>query len=401
LLFLGGTASAVAVGLVVFWWLLRPSSNDFLAICLFLGVTSTISVLAGYAAYRGGLMRRAPRLVWTLLGGYLLAVVLVFINVLVTAGLMFISRHDLLLATVLLISASLIAVSLGYLLSSAVAESVGTLGRAASEVASGNLDVEVAEEGPDEIAELARGFNEMTRRLREMEAERDTMEATRRDLITAVGHDLRTPLSSVRVIVEALADGVVDDAETSERYLKTARRDLDTLSQLVDDLFTLAQLDSGGVQLEIRPNSLSDAVSDALGSFSVRAEQLGVELVGESLAEPDAVAFDARYVGRALSNLVDNALTYATAGSRVDIRTRTALDGVEIRVSDEGPGVAPEDVPRIFDRFYRAESSRNRRTGGGGLGLAIVKAVAEAHGGAVAVSSTPGQGATFSLTLPV
>jgi signal transduction histidine kinase len=393
-------ALAVAAGVAAFVLLMSPTSDEVLAMAAFLGGTAALSLAAGYAAYRAGWLRRSPRLVWTLVGGYLLAAILVFVNVAVTAGLMFLNSHDLLLATVLLLSASLIAVALGYLLSSAVADSVGVLNRAVEEVAEGDLDVVVPVEGSDELAELARGFNDMVERLRAAETQRDAMERSRRELVAAVGHDLRTPLASVRLFLGALADGLVQDPDTVDRYLRTSQHDLDTLSRLVDDLFTLSQLESGGVDLASSPNSLSDLISDTLASFALRAERKGVALKGAAEAEPDTLCFDALYIGRALSNLVDNALEHAPAGTTVTLRTRSASGGVEVVVSDEGDGVAPADLPHVFERFYRGDSSRGRATGGGGLGLAIVKSAVHAHGGEVAVSSVPGQGAEFSFTLP-
>lgn len=401
LIFVGGTAMAVAIGLAAFLLLMRPSGNEVLAMTVFLSVTAVASVAAGYSAHRLRWLGRAPRLVWALLGGYLLASALILLNVLVTARLMFISAHDLLLSTVLLLFATVIAVSLGYLLSSTVAAAVGRLSTAATEVADGHLGVAVPVEGPKELADLASTFNRMTQQLREAEARRAALEAERRDLIVAVGHDLRTPLASIRLVTDALADELVDDPETAARYLQTAQRDLDVLSALVDDLFLLTQLDAGGVELDVQENSLSDVVSDTLEAFAVRAENRRVRLEGSSRAEPDVAEFDVRYVERALANLVDNALRHAPDGGRVEITTRTVPGGAQVRVADDGPGIDPADLPHVFDRFYRGETSRNRTTGGGGLGLAIVKSIAQAHGGSVEVSSVAGRGSTFTLTLPV
>ncbi len=278
--FVAGVALAVGVALAAFSLLLRPANNDLATMTAYFTLTAAISVAAGYAAYRLGWMKRSPRLVWTLMAGYLLAQALMFVDVLVMARLTFHNRHDLLMSTVLLLFASVIAVSLGYLFSSTVAEAVRKVNHAAGDVARGKLDVVVAEDGPDEIAELARSFNQMTAHLREADHQRSECERGRRDLITAVGHDLRTPLASVKVIVEALADGVVDDPATVNRYLLTAQRDLGTLSELVDDLFMLAQLDSEGLQLDCRSNSLRDLLSDALESFTPRAEAQHVRLAG-------------------------------------------------------------------------------------------------------------------------
>ena len=399
--FVAGTLASIAVALLVFLLLMRPPQSDFVAMSAFLTVTALVSVSAGVAAYRLGWMRhRSPKLVWILMGGYLLAAALTFVNVLVTARLMFVNRHDLLLSGVLLVFAAVIAASLGYLLSSAVASSVSRLNKAVGRVAGGDLDIEVVAEGPQELVTLARSFNLMTLRLREVEKERAAIETARRDLLTAVGHDLRTPLASIQVIVEALSDGVVDDAQTATRYLRTAQGELNKLSRLVDDLFMIAQLDAGGVELDLQPNSMTDLVSDTLESFSVRAERQRVTLRGEPCPAADVVPFDARYVGRALANLVDNALRYTPPGGEVVLRTVVVPGGLCVEVRDGGPGIAPEDVAKVFERFYRGEGSRNRATGGSGLGLAIVKRVAEAHGGRVGVETVPGGGKAFSFVLP-
>lgn len=398
--FVAGTVAAVIVTLLVFALLLRPPEQDFVAMSALLGITALVSIGVGVGAARLGWMRRSPRLVWTLMGGYLLAAVLTFLNVLFSARLMFVNRHDLLLASVLLVFAGIIAASLGYLLSGGVVAAVAGLNRAAAEVAAGDLEVEVPVDGSDEVAALAASFNEMTRRLREAQAERVEVEAARRDLLTAIGHDLRTPLASVRVILEALADGVVDEPATVARYLRTAQGELNSLSLLVDDLFILAQLDVGAIEMERQPNSLSDLVSDTLESFSVRAERLHVTLRGEPSRSPSVAAFDARYVGRALANLVENALCHTPPGGEVILRTGGVPGGLSVEVSDTGPGIDAADLPRVFERFYRGESSRNRATGGSGLGLAIVKGVVEAHGGSVGVEAPPGRGATFTFTLP-
>ena len=400
LVFACGTLLAVVGGLIAFSLVFKPPGNEFAAMTLYLGITAAISLVAGVLAYRFGWMRRSPRLAWTLLAGYLLAAALTFVNVLITARLMFLSRHDLLLSTVLLVFAAGVAVSIGYLVSSTVVVAVRKLNQGAEEVARGNLDVVVPEQGPEELAELSRHFNEMTSRLRQADTERAVFEQARRDLIMAVGHDLRTPIASVQVITEALADGVVDDPETVRRYLNTARRDLGTLSRLVDDLFVLAQLDSGGVHLDRRPNSLTDLVSDTLESFSVRAEQQQVKLHGEALAGIPNLEFDASYVGRVLANLVENALRYTPAGGEVLLKTTAVADGVEVQVRDSGPGIDKADLPHVFERFYRGDASRSRPLGGGGLGLAIVKGIVEAHGGRVGVRVVPGAGTVFSFVLP-
>jgi signal transduction histidine kinase len=367
----------------------------------FLSITAVVSVAAGYGAYRMGWINRSPRVSWTLLGGYALSSVLTFINVWVTARLMFASQHDLLLATVLLLFAGGIAMSLGYFLSTALTDNIVTLNRAAEQIARGNLRVQVPVTGRNEMAELARTFNEMASQLEAAARKQRELDTLRRDLVAWVGHDLRTPLTSIRVILEALADGVVEDPVTVQRYLETAQRHIRALSALIDDLFEMAQLDAGGLPLERHPNSISDLISDTLESFSALAARQGVKLEGSVPPGIDPVCMDAQKIGRVLANLVGNALRHTPAGGVVQMRASVEAEGVRVEVRDSGEGISPQDLPHIFEQFYRGEKSRSRDTGGSGLGLAIAKGIVEAHGGRIGVESTPGQGACFFFNLPL
>jgi signal transduction histidine kinase len=215
-----------------------------------------------------------------------------------------------------------------------------------------------------------------------------------------VGHDLRTPLASTRVIVEALADGVVDDPETAQRYLRTAQRDIQSLTLLIDDLFDLAQMDAGGLKLERQPTSMADLVTDTVESFGALAGQRGVALRGSAEPGVDPALVDARQIGRVLANLVGNALRHTPPGGVVTLRAWLVDGRVQVEVADTGEGIPIDDLPRVFERFYRGEKSRSRATGGSGLGLAIAKAIVEAHGGQITVESQPGDGARFSFFLP-
>lgn len=397
--FVGGVALAVVVAVGIFYGLMQPPASELRLMTLFLTVTATISVAAGYGAHRMGLIRQSPHVSWTLLGGYVLSSLLTFLNVWVTARLMFASQHDLLLATVLLLFAGGIATSLGYFLSAALTTSIATLNRAAQQIAEGDLQTRVAVSGRDEMATLARTFNEMAGQLEMAARKQQEAEQMRRDLVAWVGHDLRTPLTSIRAIVEALADGVVTEPAAVERYLHTAQRDIRALSLLIDDLFEMAQLDAGGLSLERQPNSLTDLISDTIESFSTHAAQRGVHLDGSVAPDVDPVFLDAGKVGRVLANLVSNALRHTPSGGRVMVRARRVAEGTEVEVTDTGEGISPQDLPHIFDQFYRGEKSRSRATGGAGLGLAIARRIVEAHGGTIAAESQPGAGTRIAFTL--
>ncbi len=400
LLFVGGVALTLAVVLWIFYVLMHPPMSDVGAMASFLMITAVISVAAGYGAYRLGWINRSPRVSWTLLGGYALSSVLTFLNVWVTARLMFANQHDLTLATILLLFAGGIAMSLGYLMAMALTDRIMILNAAAKEIAQGNLNVRVSVTGADEMANLARTFNEMATQLEAAARKQKELDTLRRDLVAWAGHDLRTPLASIRVIVEALADGVVQDSATVQRYLQTAQRDIRSLSQLIDDLFEMAQLDGGGLQLERRLNSISDLISGTLESFSAQAERQGVRLEGSCAPDVGPMWIDAQKISRVLANLVGNALQHTPAGGAVSVCASTTTDGVQVEVADTGEGISPDDLPRVFEQFYRGEKSRSRATGGAGLGLAIAKGIVEAHGGRIWVESKLGRGTRFIFTLP-
>lgn len=398
--FLLGIIGVLALTLLLFVTTMQPVIEEFSAMTLLLSITAGISLLIGLAAYHFGWFERTRRLRWTLVGGYLLSGVLTFVNVLVTAWQMFINQHDRTLATILLIFATCIAIVLGYFLSTALADKVNALREAARAVAAGQLGTRIRVPGHDEVAELADSFNNMTAQLESAAAKQRELETLRRDLIAWVGHDLRTPLTSVRAMIEALADGMVDDPETAARYLRTAKRDIHALSLLIDNLFEMAQIDAGGLQLDRQANSLRDLVSDTLESFRALAEEKGITLQGRVAPEVDPVEMDARLIGRVLTNLVSNALRHTPSGGTVQVYAQPVAGGVEVSVRDSGEGIQPEDLSHVFEQFYRGEKSRSRATGGAGLGLAIAQSFVQAHGGKIRVESKVGAGTRFTFFLP-
>lgn len=396
-----GAAVIVAITLGIFTLVMFPPMQDIANLALYLSLTALVSAVIGYLAYSLGWIHISPTLRWTLLGGYILASVLTFFNVWFSAQMMFSSQHDLLLAIVLLVFAGGMATVLGYFLSGTITQRIHLLKNAAENIAHGELNTRVPVQGHDEVAGLAKTFNQMAEQLQESDSKQRELEHMRRDLIAWVGHDLQTPLTSVRAILEALSDGVVEDPETASRYLRTAQRDVNSLSALIDDLFQMAQLDTGGFPLDRQNASLSDLVSDTLESFTEPAKQREIKLEGNVEYNVDPVNMDTQAIGRALNNLIGNALRHTPDQGRVSVWAHRTGKGIEVTVSDTGEGIREEDLPHVFESFYRGDAARSRSRGtGAGLGLAIARGIVQAHGGEIRVESKPGKGTLFTFTIP-
>lgn len=395
-----GILFTLASSLALFYWLMRPPMSDLEHMAQFLSVTALISIVAGFAAYRFGWLERSPSVRWALIGTYILASGLTFLNIWVTARLMFASEHDLQLATVLLVFASGIAIILGGFFASTLTERLARLESATQALETGDLSARAPVSGSDEIAALAQSFNQMAGQLQQAAEKQKELDHLRRDLVAWAGHDLRTPLASIRLLVEALSDGLVSDPETSRQYLNQAKKQVDVLSALIDDLFQVSQLDAGGLLLHCEPASLGDLLSDTLESFSGLAAQGGIRLEGSAAPGIDPLEMDVQRMGRVLNNLVSNALRHTPSGGLISVRAERKNGFVCVTVQDSGEGISPDNLPHVFERFYRGDRSRNRSTGGAGLGLAIAKGIIEAHGGSISVRSQPGQGAAFSFTIP-
>ena len=390
----------LAVGLGLFYLTMNPPMSDFSAMSGLMTLTTLLSLVLAFTAYRLGWINRSPRLHWSLMSVYVLAGVLVFVNVWIIARMMFATRHDLLLATILLVFATGIAAAVGFFLSAALTDRILTLNRASERIAHGELSTRVVVEGHDELAQLTQAFNAMAAQLELAQRKQQELDTLRRDLVAWVSHDLRTPLTSIRAVLEALADGMVDDPTTVQRYFRVAQQDIRSLSHLIDDLFDISQMDAGGLKLDIETNSIGDLISDTIESFSETARRQGIELAGDVQPGTDPVRMDAARIGRVLTNLTANALRHTPAGGRIYLSARRTAVGVQVEVTDTGEGIRPEDLPYIFDRFYRGEKSRSRATGGAGLGLAIARGIMEAHGGHIHAESEIGHGARFVFVWP-
>jgi signal transduction histidine kinase len=326
-----------------------------------------------------------------------IATVLSLANLGVLAWLMFVSAHDALLLGSLVVYSVGAGVAAALVLSRGTAAAVERLGRAAGELGEGNLDARVGplEAGP-EIEALAQAVDAMAARLQSaLFAERQA-DARRRDLITAVSHDLRTPLAGLRAMVEAIEDGVVDDPPTLRRYATEMRRQVETVTGLVDDLFELAALDIGAIEDESERARLEEVVHSAIAACEPEATAKGL-VVEQRLDGAGGVSCSPRLV-RVLQNLLQNAIRHTPADGSVRIEARRGSHHVEVSVEDTGEGIPPEAVGRVFEPFWRGDAARS--TPGSGLGLALAKRIVESLGGDIRAESAPPGGSRFAVVLP-
>jgi len=285
------------------------------------------------------------------------------------------------------------ALLLALLLSRSLSGPVHALASAAAALAEGKRGLRVSVAGSREVALLGQSFNSMAEAL-------ERQEALRRQLIADIAHELRTPLAVIRGNLEALLDGIY--RPTAETIVPIHEEAL-LLTRLVDELRDLALAEAGQLPLHIASVNIVELARGVLSAFTPQANErsIALELVLPG-AEPPPVAVDAGRIRQVLTNLLANALRYTPQRGRVEVSIKqTAPEWVEVRVSDNGSGIRPEDLPHVFDRFYRGDRARTRDGGGAGLGLAIARQWVEAHGGRIRAESVVGQGTTFAFTLPV
>ncbi len=314
------------------------------------------------------------------------------------AAILAIERILLVAAVIGLAAAGFVAL----VLTQWLADPVRRLIRAARRLAEGNLDarVTVPASAAPEVRELAEAFNQMAERLgasiARIRADRDRS----RDFVADVSHELRTPIAALRTFIELLIDGAHADPATRDEFLEQSRRQIERLDWLATNLLELSKLDSGLVTLDIRPDDLRGVVEAAVQQAEPVAARKGVALACVLPPEPVRLPHDPPRIGQVLANLVGNAVKFTPAGGSVTITLVATLTGARISVADTGPGIPAEDLPHLFERFWRGTGTKERGSGSG-LGLSIVRSIVEMHGGRVEVRSTPGAGSTFTVDLPV
>ncbi|MDF1541893.1 MAG: ATP-binding protein [Anaerosomatales bacterium] len=230
--------------------------------------------------------------------------------------------------------------------------------------------------------------------------EQRRIEAAQRRFVADASHEMRTPIAALKGMLELLADGAKEDPEVRNDFIATMQIETDRLGRLVMDLLTLAQLDAGSLKLAQEPQWVTDLLGDVARVMHTLAEQAEVTLAVEPPGEDVQVLADRDRVVQVLLSFTDNALKHSAAGAAVHLRARRTGDRVTLEVADEGPGIATDQLARVFERFYRADAARPGK-GGTGLGLAIAKEIVEAHGSHIEVHSVPGEGTAFGFELPI
>ncbi|MEM8861131.1 MAG: HAMP domain-containing sensor histidine kinase [Chloroflexota bacterium] len=358
-----------------------------------LALSGVMSLVVGFIAtwYTARISRS---LLLTLVSAYVWSAVLIIMNFWNGARLMFFSPdHDLPLAVALLVFASILAAAFGLAVTWRIVADLRDLAISAQHIAEGNFSVRPSVRGRDEVSQVAGAFSDMAEKLEEAEGVRNELKQLRRDLISWTSHDLRTPLTSMRAMVEAMRDGIVDDPEITQRYYKNILIDIEGLNTLMDDLFEYSQLESGGLKYEKTHNSMSALISDVCEQFEAFTTKNNLELACHIQNDNlDPVFMDSRLIGRVLGNLIKNSCRHTPAGGRINLIANGGDDFVEITVSDTGSGFDSADLPHVFEQFYRGEEARSRAKGGGGLGLAIAKSIVEGHGGTIIANNDPQTG---------
>jgi signal transduction histidine kinase len=404
------TLVALLLTLVLLVVVTHPSPDHLTQLALTMGLTGLASLAVGELALWA--LQFAP------IGGVqlklaippLLTALVIAFNVVILSRQMFITVTDSQLLLVFLLFGASLALAMAYSIAHEMSRSIARIEEGARRIASGDYAFQLdatERRGADEIARLANWFNHMAANVRQAFLERQRADAERRQVITAVSHDLRTPVASVRAMIEAIDDGVVSDPATVRRYHRAIRAEMRRLSLLMDDLFDLSQLEARTLVLRRECVDLGDLISDTLEACRELAEQSGATVCGQIESDLGPVWLDPRQMYRVLMNLTLNALRYTPRGGAILLHAECETDSdgsvyALIQVIDSGVGISAADLPHIFERSFRGEASRRREqhiqegdaqgsiSSGSGLGLAIAREIVEMHDGHIwAVSPLP------------
>ncbi len=272
---------------------------------------------------------------------------------------------------------------------------------ATKKITEGNLDFEMPAGGDDEIGELCTDFEEMRRRLKESAEEKVDSERQNKELISNISHDLKTPIAAVKGYVEGLMDGVADTPEKQEKYIRTIYNKANDMDRLINELSFYAKIDTNRIPYTFEKINVNAYFADCVEELSMELEEQGIELSYFNYVEEDIqVIADAEQIKRVVNNIVGNSVKYIDKPKgMVNIRVKDVGDFIQVEIEDNGKGISAKDLPQIFNRFYRADVSRNSSKGGSGIGLSIVKKIIEDHGGQVWATSKEHTGTVMYFVL--
>ena len=314
-------------------------------------------------------------------------------------------RGKILVSTAL---AFLPAILIAALLARYLSRRFATIMSHAGELARGNFRARLPDTDSSEFGQLAQTLNETAGNLQETvsqlqheHSELEKLERVRKDFVINVSHELRTPLASIQGYTETLIDGAIADPEYNMRFLGIIRHNAERLARLTEDLLTLSRVEQRRQKFEFEIHLVNSLIDDAFEMMRPIAEKNRIELMEERAPQDAVVCCDSEAVSQILSNLMENAIKYTPEGGRISVGAQARGSMVEFFVRDTGIGIPEEDLPRLFERFYRVDKARSRELGGTGLGLSIVKHLVAAHNGTTRVESRVHEGSTFSFTLPV
>ena len=393
---LAASVAAVAIaGSLATSALLGMDASETAHIAASLAPAAVATVLAAVAAPR--LLSKAS-VSTRMVAAAVVAIVVALANLAALALNMVVEGHDAKALLILLVYALGAGLTVALALARASAPAFNRVGRTVAALGEGELSARVGEldAGP-EMDSLARTLDDMAERLERIREREHAVETMRKDLITAVSHDLRTPLASLRAMVEAVDDGVVTDPSSLRRYVVEMRRSVGQLAALVDDLFELSQIEAGAIEVERRRVRLDEIVRSVVTAVEPHAANKGLALRTDLGGAADAPC--SPRMTRVFQNLLMNAVRHTPADGSVSVLAKRAGNRIEVAVEDSGDGLAEADLERIFEPFYRGDPARSGP--GAGLGLALAKRIVEGVGGRISAETKAEGGARFSVLLPV
>ncbi|MDR3277987.1 MAG: cell wall metabolism sensor histidine kinase WalK, partial [Oscillospiraceae bacterium] len=294
-----------------------------------------------------------------------------------------------------------ISAAISVILSNTILQPIRGMTSAAEAMADGDFSQKIAVESGDELGVLSGTFNTMASQLEATLEELTKAEKLRRDFVANVSHELRTPLTSIRTYAETLAENDDLPEDTRAEFLRVILNESDRMTKIVQDLLELSKFDSGNAELNMEEFSLDRSLREVYAAISLPAEQRGHRINLELEWKLPDVTGDRARIEQVLMNIMTNAVKYTPGGGEIDITSGRSGANVWVKISDTGIGIPPEDIPHIFDRFYRVDKARSRESGGTGLGLAIAHEIIVRHGGEILVESAPGAGTAMTVLLPI